>query len=97
MESQGRKELNIDNECANASIPRHLTQNIWFQIMGPTLTRFGALDNLFVFSFSSFFLFRLFRPTPIGSQARGRIRAIAAGLYHSHHNEGSEPHLQPPP
>ena len=38
----------------------------------------------------------LFRATPIpygGSQARGPIRAIAAGLHHSHSNVGSEPHL----
>ena len=32
-----------------------------------------------------------------GSQARGRIRATAAGLHHSHSNTGSEPHLQPTP
>ena len=29
------------------------------------------------------------------SQAMGRIKAIAAGLCHSHSNAGSEPHLQP--
>ena len=33
----------------------------------------------------------------VGSQARGQIRAIAAGLRHSHSNEGSKPHLQPAP
>ena len=32
-----------------------------------------------------------------GSQARGRIGAVAAGLRHSHSNAGSEPHLQPTP
>ena len=32
-----------------------------------------------------------------GSQARGRIGAVAAGLCQSHSNEGSEPHLQPTP
>ena len=31
------------------------------------------------------------------SQARGQIRAIAAGLHHSHSNAGSEPHLLPTP
>ena len=30
-----------------------------------------------------------------GSQARGRIRAVVAGLYHSHSNARSELHLQP--
>ena len=29
------------------------------------------------------------------SQARGQIRAVATGLYHS--NAGSEPHLRPIP
>ena len=44
----------------------------------------------------SFFL--LFRAAPVaygGSQARGQIRAAAAGLHHSHSNMGSEPRLQP--
>ena len=32
-----------------------------------------------------------------GSQARGRIRAVATGLHQSHSNAGSGPHLQPTP
>jgi len=32
-----------------------------------------------------------------GSQARGLIRAVAAGLRHSHSNAGSEPCLRPTP
>ena len=32
-----------------------------------------------------------------GSQARGRIRAVAPGLRQSHSNTGTEPHLQPTP
>ena len=32
-----------------------------------------------------------------GSQVRGLIRAIAAGLRQSHSNAGSEPRLQPTP
>ena len=32
-----------------------------------------------------------------GSQARGRIGAVTAGLRQSHSNVGSEPHLQPTP
>ena len=31
------------------------------------------------------------------SQARGLIRAVAAGLRHSHSNEGSKPRLRPNP
>ena len=32
-----------------------------------------------------------------GSQARGRIRAVDAGLHLSHSNAGSEPHLRTTP
>ena len=42
----------------------------------------------------------LFRATPTpygGSQARGRIRAAAAGLHHSHSHTRSEPCLWPAP
>ena len=46
------------------------------------------------------FLFCLSRAAPMaygGSQARGRIKAAAAGLHHSPSNTESEPRLQPPP
>ena len=55
-------------------------------------------DSLFFFFFLSFFAFS--RASPVaygGSQARGRIRAVAAGLHQSHSNSGSELHLQPTP
>ena len=51
-------------------------------------------------SFVLFVLFLLSRAAPAaygGSQARGRIRAIAAGLRHSHSNAGSKLSLQPTP
>ena len=58
----------------------------------------------FVFwSFCLFFFFFFFvfsRAAPVaygGSQARGLIRAVAAGLHHSHSNAESEPHLRPTP
>ena len=41
-----------------------------------------------------------FRASPTaygGSQARGRIGAVAAGLRQSHSNTGPEPRLQPTP
>ena len=47
-----------------------------------------------------FFFFFFFRVTPAaygGSQVRGLIRAVAAGLYHSLRNVRSKPHLQPTP
>ena len=45
-----------------------------------------------------FFLLYLFMATCVtygSSQARGRIRAAAAGLCHTHSNNGSEPQMQP--
>ena len=49
----------------------------------------------------SFFVFWLFlwaAPAAYGgSQARGRIGAVATGLRQSHSNAGSEPRLQPTP
>ena len=47
-----------------------------------------------------FFLFHLFRATPVaygGSQAGGLIGATAAVRHHSNSNKGSEPPLQPTP
>ena len=43
-----------------------------------------------------FFLFFFFSAYG-GSQARGQIRAAAAGLCHSHSNAGLEPRLQSTP
>ena len=48
------------------------------------------------FFFLFYFIFLLFRASPEeygGSQARGQIRAIAAGLRHNHSNAGSKPRL----
>ena len=53
---------------------------------------------LLCFGFLSFILF--FRATLEaygGSQARGQIGAIVAGLHQSHSNVGSEPRLRPTP
>ena len=52
------------------------------------------------FLFFGVFFFLLFRAAPEaygGSQARGLLGAVAAGLHHSHSNAGSEPHLGPTP
>ena len=43
------------------------------------------------------FLFRAAPAAHGSSQARGRIRAAAAGLYHSHSHMGTEPHLPATP
>ena len=51
----------------------------------------------FLFCFVLFFVFsRASRMAYGGSQARGRIRAIAAGLHHSHSIAGSEPQRPTP-
>ena len=47
-----------------------------------------------------FVLFCLFRAAFVaygGSQARGQMGTVAAGLCQGHSNVGSEPHLQPTP
>ena len=57
----------------------------------------GSFIYLFLFYF---YLFSLFRATPMafgGSQARGLIRAVAAGLGDSRSNTKPEPRLQPTP
>ena len=50
--------------------------------------------------FTLFFFFVFFRPAPAaygGSQARGRIRTVAASLSHSQSNARSNPYLPPIP
>ena len=49
--------------------------------------------SFFFFFFLVFCLFRAIPATYAGAQARGLIRASAAGLRHSHSNSGSEPCL----
>ena len=52
---------------------------------------------LFFLSFFPFFVFCPFRATPAaygGSQARGLIRAVAAGVHHSHAMPDLQPTLQ---
>ena len=57
----------------------------------------ASLWDLLSSSFSSFFLFRAVLAAYGGSQARGQIRAPAAGLCHSHSNTGSKLRLGPTP
>ena len=47
--------------------------------------------------FFFFFFFRATHASRVGSQARGRIRATAACLHHSHSNARPKPRLQPAP
>ena len=52
-------------------------------------------------TFSFFLFFFVFSRAVLvayrGSQARGPVRAVAAGLHHSHSNGGSELCLEPAP
>ena len=62
-----------------------------------------AIQNVFIaqyfvyrYIYYFFFVFCLFRATPVangGSQARGLIGAANASLHHSHSNARSELHL----
>ena len=59
--------------------------------------RFLGFGFFFFFFFGLFLSFRA-APAAYGcSQARGRIRAVAAGLCQSYSNAGSEPCLRPTP
>ena len=52
-------------------------------------------DGLNIFFFCLFAFSRAVPAAYGGSQERGRIGAVDAGLHHSHSNTGSEPSLQP--
>ena len=56
--------------------------NLWFELM---VWFFVCLLVCFVFSRAALTAYG-------GSQARGLIGTVAAGLHHSHSNTGSEPH-----
>ena len=61
---------------------------------------FQAQKLLFFYYFLNFYSFCFFRTALRaygGSQARGLIGAVAAGLHHSHNNARSELHLRPTP
>ena len=55
------------------------------------------LIEVFCFVLFFFSISRAASVAHVGSQARGLIGTIAAGLYHSHSNTGSELRLQPIP
>ena len=70
------------------------------QQIGPVAWFFLFLSLSFFFFFFFFGLFAFSWAPPAaygGSQARGPIGAVAAGLHHSHSNVGSEPRLRPIP
>ena len=65
---------------------------------GNQISNWAMFAALYYYFF--FFVFCLFRAAPAaygGSQARGRIRAVAASLLQNYSNVRSEPHLWPTP
>ena len=85
----GRKEKKEENWKRREMLYRYLKPI-------HSLSLISTFSSITIF----FFFFGLFRAAPTahrGSQARGQIRAIAAGLYHSHSNARSEPCLRPTP
>ena len=77
------------------------TKSPWqmWQVIATIEATVKKLNIFLSFSFLFSFLF-FFRATPIAygsSQPRGRIRAVAASLCHSHCNTGSKIHLHPTP
>ena len=60
------------------------------------LAFFFFFNNFFTFYFILFIYFA-YTTAYGGLQARGLIRATAAGLHHRHSNTRSKPHLQPTP
>ena len=58
----------------------------------------SCLICIFEITYFAFFVFSRASPAAYeGSQARGLIGAVAAGLHQSHSNVGSEPCLRPTP
>ena len=82
------------------TVPFEVDQSCSF--IQKTLTHNACMGFSFLFFFFFFFLvlFGISWAAPVaygGSQARGLIRAVAAGLRQSHSSVGSEPHLRPTP
>ena len=69
-------------------------------IFGSTFQNFSFSLSMLCKIFLETFFVCFFRAAPAaygGSQAKGQIRAVAAGLHHSHSNADSKPCLQPTP
>ena len=78
--------FSLFHQCTDLSSP-------WLNLLLGTLFFLCSCKWFFLFFFLTFSFFAFFRATPVAygsSQARGRIRAVAASLHHSHSNVGSE-------
>ena len=84
----------------HSTIPQGDQLATWWQINSIGSRGGSNLFSLEVRGGLCFFFFFLLivKAAPVAyesSQARGQIRATAAGLHHSHSNVGSKPHLRP--
>ena len=98
-----RSQLRFYFLCSAFPDTRNLGETLrYILFMTPYFFPSKRLAHLVFVYFVLGFLFcfvLLFRATPVaygGSQARGRIRATAASLHHSHSNAGSESHICDP-
>ena len=74
--------------------------SLWLLVRSVSTEPRWELPRLILFIYLFIYLFILCRAASGaygGSQAKGLIRAAAAGLHHSHSNLGSQPHLRPTP
>ena len=82
---------------ALSNLPRKFANN-WFVLLVNHFVGWSPfLKKIFLKQWSILFYFRTMPEAYEGSQARGWIVVAAAGLYHSHSNRGSQPHLHPTP
>ena len=78
------------------------SSNLFFSYSSPLLEGnmlciMAMENNVFIFIFFIFLLFRAADAAYGSSQVRGQIRAVADSLHHSNSNTRSEPCLQPIP
>ena len=72
-------------------------ESSWILVLFVTAEPQQELPEVTDFFFLVFLLFRAAPEAYRGSQARGLVRAVAAGLRHNHSNVGPEPCLRPTP
>ena len=75
---------------------RRIIRDYYMQLYANKMENLEEMDK-FLEKYSFFGLFRVAPLAYGGSQARGLIGAVAAGLHHSHSNTRSKPRLRPTP
>ena len=75
----------------------HFSTNHVFSVFSNVSSNIFLATSYIQYTFFSYFLFSTAFIAYGSTQARGQIRAAAAGLYHNHSNVGSKPRLRPIP